>query len=72
MPKFEVGVFNQKVRDKMKEGETHRFLDEKWADTHYFDIHANSEEGARRKIQDRYAPHEGYVVVSVELQEEED
>ncbi|MEQ8667472.1 MAG: hypothetical protein RIC16_17260 [Rhodospirillales bacterium] len=68
MPKYEIGVFNQIVRDRMKEGETHRFLKDEWAETHYFDVNASSEEAARRKITDRYSESEGYVIVSVELQ----
>lgn len=70
MPKYEVGVYNERVREKLAEGEHHRFLSDDWADTHYIEVSASSEQGARSKVLSRHSVHEGYVIVSVEVQED--
>ncbi len=66
MPKFEVAIFNQKVRDLMKDGEKHKHLDDSWADIHYIEIEASSAAAARSKITTRHSAHEGYVIVHVD------
>jgi len=66
MPKFEAAVFNQKVRDLMKAGEKHRYLDDSWADIHYIDVTASSLDAARQRISSTHSSHEGYVIVSIE------
>jgi len=66
MPKYEVGIYNQKVRDSVAEGEHHRQLDDKWAEIHYFEIDAPSEEVARRKISASHSPHLGYVIDNID------
>lgn len=70
MPKYEVAVYNQKVRDLVKEGEKHRFLDDSWGDIHYIDVNASSVDAARQKILAGHSAHEGYVIVSVELSDD--
>ena len=70
MPKYEVGVYNEKVREKIANGERHRFLSDDWADTHYIEVTASSEDAARSKVAARHSAHEGYVIVSVEAQDD--
>ncbi|HUA53305.1 MAG TPA: hypothetical protein VMB81_14130 [Candidatus Sulfotelmatobacter sp.] len=64
--KFEVAVFNQDVVDQMAKGLRHKYLKDDWAENQYFEISAESAEAARRKIEARYPPENGYVVSSVE------
>jgi len=70
MPRYEIGVYNEKVREKLANGERHRFLSDDWADTHYIEVNASSEEAARAKVADRHSSREGYVIISVEQQDE--
>jgi hypothetical protein len=64
--KFEVGVYNQEVVDLMAKGMRHKHLKDDWAENQYFQIVAESADAARRKIQQRYPPENGYVIASVE------
>lgn len=65
MPNFEVAIFNQKVRDKVRDGERHRDLSDDWAEVHYIDIEAEDVSAARAKIQRKYPLERGYVIESV-------
>ena len=69
--KFEVGVYNQQVVDLMAQGQRHKHLKDDWAENQYFQITAESAAAARRKIEARYPPENGYVVSSVELIKED-
>jgi len=71
MPKYDVGVYNQQVRDTIAEGDRHPRLDDKWADIHYFEINAPSAEAARKKTATSRPPWQGYVIESVDEIEEE-
>jgi hypothetical protein len=64
--RFEVGVYNQEVVDMMAKGLRHRHLKDDWAENQYFQITATSADAARRKIEARYPPENGYVIASVE------
>lgn len=66
MPKFEVGIYNQKVRDLIAEDEHHPHLDDEWADIHYFEVDAPSADEARRRMIGRFSPGAGYVIDNVE------
>ncbi len=65
--KFEVGVYNKKVRQLVKEGERHRDLTDDWADIHYVDVMAEDEHGARAKIEAKYPEDKGFVIENVSL-----
>ena len=65
MSTFEIAVFNQAVRDKLKAGESHRDLNDDWADTHYIEIKAEDADGARRKAQARFPEDKGFVITAV-------
>lgn len=65
MPKFEVAIFNQQVREKVREGERHRDLSDDWADVHYIEVEAEDVSAARAKIQRKYPAERGYVIESV-------
>jgi hypothetical protein len=65
MLKFEVAVYNQNVRDKIKAGERHRDLNDDWADTHYIEIEADDVSTARRKAEGKYPRSRGFVIEDV-------
>ena len=64
--KFEVGIYNREVEEKVREGEHHKQLSDDWADVHYFDVAAPTAEDARRKMLQKYPPERGYVITSVD------
>lgn len=65
MSTFEIAVFNQAVRDKLKVGERHRELKDEWADTHYVEIKAEDEEDARRKAAAKFPRDKGFVIAAI-------
>lgn len=65
MTRYEIGVYNRKVRELVQMGDSHKNLDDSWADIHYVDVHADSETDARLKVSRRYPERDGYVIESV-------
>lgn len=65
--KYEIGVYNQQVVELMSKGLRHKNLKDEWAENQYFQVMASSPEEAKRKIEARFAPENGYVVASVEI-----
>ena len=66
MPLYEVGIYNQEVRELLADDEHHRFLDDKWADIHYIEVKASSLEAAEKKIKASHPTSLGYVIESVQ------
>jgi len=62
---FEVIVYNEKVRERLREGEHHKILSDDWADSHYIEIKADDENGALAKVEMRYPERDGFVVEDV-------
>lgn len=65
MPEFEVGVYNEKVREKVRAGSRHRDLSDDWAEIHYIEVDAKDENDAGRQITKKYPGSQGYVIDSV-------
>ena len=65
MPKFEVGIYNEQVREAVKDGRKHRRLNDEWADIHYIEVEAETEAAARAKAAARHPAAQGYVIASV-------
>ncbi len=65
MPKFEVAIYNQQVRDLVKVGERHKHLADDWGDTHYIEIVADNQDQARSKASVRYPQAAGYVIEQI-------
>ena len=65
MPSFEVGVFNQEVRELTKIGEHHKNLSDSWENIHYIEFFAEDEQQARRKALSKYPRDLGYVIEQV-------
>ena len=66
--RFEAAVYNQQVRDRVAEGEKHRFYDDSWADTHYIEMEAESEDAVRAKLLRRYPVAHGFVIEGITQQ----
>ena len=62
---FEVILFNEQVRAKVREGEHHRTFTDDWADAHYIEIKASDEGAAMRKVHDKYAAADGFVIEGI-------
>jgi hypothetical protein len=66
MTKYQVGVYNRFIRDKVRAGEEVDPEQAAWEDTRYFDIEAKSEEEARKKIRLDYTESKGFVIDCVD------
>ena len=62
MQKYEVGVYNKFIRDKVREGERVKVDEAKWEDVHYFDIEAKNEIEAEKKIRMEYSKLLGFEI----------
>lgn len=65
MPAFEVGIYNQEVRECTRVSDHHEHLDDSWEDIHYIEIIAEDEEQARSKAQSKYPSNLGYVIEQI-------
>lgn len=64
--RFEVAIFNEKVKKSVREAEPNRTgLSDDWADTRYIEMRAEDADAARRRVLARYPEHRGFVVVEV-------
>ncbi|MCC7016897.1 MAG: hypothetical protein IT564_06815 [Rhodospirillales bacterium] len=68
MATFEIAVYNQAVREKLKLGERHRELKDEWADIHYVEIEAEDMASARRKAEGKFPQNRGFVIADVTAQ----
>lgn len=66
MPKFDVAIYNQKVRELVAEGEQHPRLNDDWADIHYYEVNAPTAEAAREKMANSHPASHGYVIESID------
>ncbi|MDA5192739.1 hypothetical protein [Govanella unica] len=64
--KFEAAIYNQNVRDCLSVGDRHRDLDDEWAEIHYIEIRAHTQEEARQQITRKYPASKGFVIREVE------
>ena len=62
---FEVILFNEQVRAKVREGEHHRTFTDDWADTHYIEMKASDEAGAMRKARQKYPAEDGFIIEGI-------
>lgn len=63
--KFEAAIYNQQVLDALKEGDHHKNLADDWADTHYFDVFADSMEEAWSKTKRKYRVDHGFIIKAI-------
>ena len=65
MPEFEVAIYNEEVREKVRSGSWHRDLNDDWAEIHYIEVKAKDENDANQQILRKYPKNQGYVIESV-------
>lgn len=68
---FEAAVFNEDVLNLIKDGERHKDLSDDWANTHYFEIEANSLEEAWSKANRKWRSGHGFVIKAIESMDAE-
>lgn len=64
---YEVILYNEQVRDKLREGEHHRTFNDDWGDSHYIEIRADDEDHALAKVHQKYPPEDGFVVEGISM-----
>lgn len=62
---FEVSIYNKEVRSLVKENQSHAFFDDHWADEQLRDVLAETEDQARKVVNERFPSDEGFVIASV-------
>ena len=70
MLKFDVGIFNQEVRDYVAQNKAHKEFSNNWAEINYIPVEAKSEADVRAQMEKRYPKAKGFVVSSVKVQKE--
>jgi len=67
MHTYEITIYNQTVRELVRNGESHRRYTDDWADSHYIEFEADSEAEAVKKCGYKYPDHDGFVIEQVAL-----
>lgn len=67
MMTYEVVLYNEAVRARVREGLHHRQLSDDWGDSHYVEVKADDEASALAKVEQRYPRDHGYVVEGITL-----
>jgi len=62
MPKYEFAVYNNKVREAVKVGESVPGFEDSWADIHYIEAAGPVVDMARATIDRQYPARQGFVV----------
>ena len=70
MLKFDVGIFNQEVRDYVAQNKAHKEFSNNWADINYLAVEAKTEADVRAQMEKRYPKAKGFVITSVKVQKE--
>tara|TARA_B100000029_G_C16981840_1_gene743948 strand:+ start:282 stop:497 length:216 start_codon:yes stop_codon:yes gene_type:complete len=62
MHRYEIGIYNRYIRDKVRAGEDVGEKEAAWEEVHYFDIDAESEEHAEKIIRTEYPKSHGFEI----------
>ena len=65
MKTYETTVYNQHVRDALKDGHSHGQFDDRWADQRFVQVKADNIDEARTKILNRHPERKGFVIVNI-------
>jgi len=63
---YEVAVYNEDVLNALKDGERHKDLNDDWADTHYFELKAETIDEAWSIAKRKWRPGHGFVIKAIE------
>ncbi|MBL4613694.1 MAG: hypothetical protein JKY27_02305 [Magnetovibrio sp.] len=64
---YEVVVYNEQVRAKVRVGDHHRTFSDDWGDSHYLEIKANDEDAAMHKVRVKYPVKDGFVIEGISM-----
>ncbi|WP_169567674.1 hypothetical protein [Sneathiella limimaris] len=64
--KYEAAVFNEDVLNALQNGERHKDLSDDWADTHYFELKANTLQEAWSMANRKWRAEHGFVIKAIE------
>jgi hypothetical protein len=62
---YEISLYNKDVRNLVQFGESHKVLDDSWAEQRYIQIIAPNENDALKRMFLKYPKHKGYVYTSI-------
>ena len=65
MATFEFEIYNQQVQDALKDGTSHKFFKDEWADAHFIEFSGQDVGEARVKAERRYPATQGFVIAGV-------
>lgn len=63
--RYEVALYNQKVRDSLERGERPRQLSEDWSEIRYIELTARNREELHDKVEQRFPARRGFVIEHV-------
>ena len=63
--RFEIAVYNERVRKLVELGQHDKHLADEWSENHYEEISAIDEDAARSKLERRYPAKQGFVIASI-------
>lgn len=67
MQTFEIVIYNEKVRQLVKQGDSHRTFSDDWGDSHYIEFKADGEDEAVAKCRQKYPEDDGFVIEGVSM-----
>lgn len=59
---FQVSVYNHAVRQLVNQDESHDYYDDHWAESHRYQVFAETESEARTIVKRKFPPEEGFVI----------
>lgn len=63
--RYEVAIFNERVRKQVERGEHDKHLSDEWSENHYEEIFAVDESAVRAKLERRYPSKLGFVIARI-------
>lgn len=71
LKRYEVRLYNARVRELLESGEVNNTgLSDDWADAYYEEVVAKDEAEAKRMVSSSYPSSQGFVITTVEEQED--
>ena len=59
---YEAVIYNKVVRALVKGNESHDYFNDRWADSHAYDVSARDKNEAREIVSRHYPPEDGFVI----------
>lgn len=65
MAVFEFEIHNEEVLEALKNGDSHKFYKDEWADTRFIEFSGRDVNEARSRAERRYPVGQGFVITGV-------